>query len=285
MRSKKLKVTLYQLMFAGCIGAAFSSQALAANYVYPHNGYALPKQAYTGYRFRPVERFNEQHQLRRHFSYAQAARALHQARLYHGSTRIYRQFRHAAPLQHRSGIPAFARQYAWSTAQPKGFRRGGSENFYANQSNEQISQSAGDSANTTALYQSSAVSTQGFRYRTISRNTNYVSFSDRVKAFKPVNFIAPAAPFEQKPVPVRVPAVKSVTPKPASNSYDPGKSLLKSGNYRFRPDLRFQPEMKQEVVQQISVDPVNYKLANAELPATVDNPWNDWSFRPADSTF
>ena len=189
-----------------------------------------------------------------------------------------------APGHQRYAVPAFTRQYAWSVAQPKGFRRGGSENFYANQSNEQISQPARELANRAPLYQSSPVTTQGFRYRTISRNTNYVTFADRVKAFKPVSFVAPVPPVEKKPVIVPEPAIKSVKPKPASNSYDPGKSLLKSGQYRFRPDLRFQPVLKEEVVQHIP-EPDNFKLANAELPAIADNPWNNWSFRPADSTF
>lgn len=281
MRSKKMKVTLYQLIFAGCIGAVFTSQALAGNYFYQPQGYAIPQQAYAGYRFRPIQRLHDHHQVRQHYSYAQAARALSQARLYFGSNRNYRQIRSTAT--HRFAVPAFARQYAWSTAQPKGYRRGGSENFYANESNQQIIQSAMYPAKTTPVYQSSPVTTQGLRYRTISRNTNYVTFSERVKAFKPVSFVAPVSPAEKAQVPV--PAKNSVTPKPASNSYHPGKSLLKSGNYRFRPDLRFQPALKQEVVQQPPANPDNYKLANAALPATADNPWNDWSFRPADSTF
>ena len=281
MRSKKLKITLYQLMFAGCIGAVFSSQALAGNYVYPDYGFALPQQAYAGYRFRPIQRLNDQRKVRQHYSYAQAARALSRARLYFGANRCYRQIRNAAI--HRFAVPAFARQYAWTTAQPKGYRRGGSENFYANESSQQISQSATYPAKTTPVYQSSPVTAQGLRYRTISRNTNYVTFSDRVKAFKPVNLVVPA-PAAQK-VRVPMPAKDAITPKPAFDSYHPGKSLLKSGNYRFRPDLRFQPALKQEVVQQPSANSANYKLANAQLPAAADNPWNDWSFRPADSTF
>lgn len=287
MRRAKLKTYLYQLMFAGCVSASFSTPVLAGqhyfhayNGLYAQNGqfsspYRQTRQVYGNYRFRPLQQTSS--------DYRRSGQRFIQPR-YAFARPQYRQ-----PYQrlshHRFNTPAFIRQYGWEPAQPKGFRRGSADNFYANQSNDAIETSA------TPVYRTAPVSAQGFRYRTIVRNNNYVTFADRVKPVRP---FVQAEPVQQEPAVVTsTVAHNTAHVKDISRSSTAGKSFYQSGNYSFRPDVRFQPERTAEVAptpvieasDSGSVMPVSYKLANAELPVSVNNSWNQWSFRPVDSTF
>lgn len=154
------------------------------------------------------------------------------------------------------------RQYAWSTAQPRGFRRGGEDSRYANQNNTETMVSAAPE------FRTAPVTTQGYRFRNPTRNARFVTFSQRVKAALPTDnqltvsqpVMPVAIPAAMPPVmPSAIPAAISTTlpamppmakstlpvtrhtaPRMASQItppafIQPGKALVESGNFRFRP--------------------------------------------------
>ena len=300
MRVNKLRAVIYQLMFAGCLSASLATPALAGNQAIWKYNYSSFKQDYPGYRFRPLNRppvrqysryrvSRNYYPVQRRYVSSPFMPRMNRARYaqqYPVSRLPYWQ-RSSAPA-HRQvkayRVPAFARQYSWEAAQPKRFRRGGSMNHYASESNSTVEQ------NNTPVYRAAPVSSHGFRFRKSTRNTHYVSFSDRVKTAKPVSYADMSQTAEQTHKTPSV--VQPVELKPAANPYIAGRLLYKSGNYRFRPDERFQVKQQNQPTGLTAVTqnmpaavPVSYQLANAELPETRDNRWDQWSFRPSGSTF
>ncbi len=304
MRINKLKAVVCQLMFAGCISVSISTPTFAGNFFNGKFSYSEFHKAYPEYRFRPVEQKPadyRRYQSNARYSYRKLQRPVSisyrtTAGFYPGYTRQQRPLRSLTYQPARSSVPAynhftrtlpashyqkpaFARQYAWEAAQPRGFRRGGGVNYYSNQSNASVEQSD------TTIYRTSPVTAHGYQYRSPARNANFVTFSSRVmKSFKPVG----QDRFSRNDH-VQLDARPTERPggqDQARQAYITGHAASNAGNYRFRPDARFQPAAKQTKVQDIAAAvPVSYRLADAELPKTGNNPWDKWSFRPVDSTF
>lgn len=310
MRINKLKSYLYRLMFAGCVSVTLSGTVFASSAFNGRYYYSDFQKDYPGYRFRPIEkervsyRGYSQQFFQNRFYPVTASRYLpvhgrfDTARYYSAYSPNYRQqkisfnggyyqpdvagnsYHMASALNQRTktyDMPAFAKQYAWETAQPRGFRRGGSIDHYATQLNETVEQTS------APVYRTSPVSSQGFRYRVPSRNANYVSFADRVKPFMPVieSKSIQSGYFSRPSVP-DVKTVEATNVEPVSRS---GQKLVNGGNYRFRPDERFDRNAPVKPMQHEQVFPVAYKIANAELTQSGDNSLNSWSFRPSDPTF
>jgi hypothetical protein len=303
MRVSKLKIVISQLIFAGCVSASMSSSALAGGFYYPGQySNAFFQGNFSQYRFRPLKentagnqqlpRRQENPQVFNRFAsraympqqgfhpvYIQPQGDRYDRYSYRPVQPVtgYNAFARSMPVPSYE-MPAFARQYAWHAAQPRGFRRGAAAHHYANQSSGTIEQSD------MSEYRSSPVTSQGFRYRAPTRNSNFVSFTDRVNPSKPVNHIKPVQP--EFRMTAAVPS--AVMPEVAHQNkkvLTPGELLSRSGNFRFRPDERFQALVREPArVSPVAV-PVSYKLANAAMPESSDASWNNWSFRPADSAF
>lgn len=304
MRINKLKAVVCQLMFAGCVSVSISTPTFAANLFNGKYSYSAFHQAYPEYRFRPVEQKPadyRRYQPNARYSYLRQQRPVSgsyrtTAGFYPGYARqqrplrtltyqparsvpAYNHFTRTLPASHYQK-PAFARQYAWEAAQPRGFRRGGGANYYSNQSNDSVEQSG------TSIYRTSPVTAHGYQYRSPARNANFVTFSERVmKSFKPVRQER-FSRNNQVQEHAR-PAERLGGHDQARQAYKSGHATGNLGNYRFRPDTRFQPAARQTRAQDIApaAVPVSYRLADAEFPKTGNNPWDQWSFRPVDSTF
>lgn len=317
MRRTKLRTSLYQFMFAGCVSVSFATPAFAGFFPAPNGyspyGYSKVQNTYAGYRFRPIEQKRAEIQ-RWQYNMPQQRFVTHY-RPYYGqfvtSNSVERGWQARWRTQYNipgayanqnQTIPAFARQYAWEPAQPKGFRRGEAFNHYANQSNETMEQSS------TPVYRSEPITTQGFRYRSMERNANFVSFADKVKSAMPVTvsmtqqqLVSPIAEPKTAVVPKPVHSVNTQVNNPinkpvqANHRYVAGQSFYKADNFSFRPDARFQPTPSRQtqteiakietVPQKIVPVPVSFELANAELPKTGDNSLDQWSFRPVQPAF
>ena len=307
MRINKLKAVLFRLMYAGCIGSTMSLPVMADNSSpFNYRGYygnSVSQGIYSEYRFRPLKTgvtmpqsfgrpsFNR-------FTPVQQRAVRSRSLPYRITYQPYMPQRRWMPvygdqqMQSASGYnyfaqsqpaksfqaPAFTRQYAWEAAQPRGFRRGGSVNYYSNQNNDAVEQSD------VSVYRATPVTTQGFQFRAPTRNANYVTFADRIQAVKPASYARPVQ--AERHVRDFHPVVKAAKARILRPSDHAGQSLMNSGKFRFRPDERFQTARQETVVRnEPAIVPVSYKLADAEMGKTGDNSWNKWSFRPAASAF
>lgn len=309
MSKKTSSSLLMQVMFAGCIGV--SSGTVSANtygYTQYWNDAASKLSAhYSQYRFRPLAdrvatapwqslpgiqsksvHFQPQ-SLKRNYTgnnwyrYSQA-RPLPEYRF----RQDIRLTGHQA--NRPSVIPAFARQYGWSAGPQVNFRRGGSTNYYASESSNPVVK--------VQSYRSEPVTTQGFNFRTNTRNTEYVSFSERVKRSQQMLSAQVKKPASiTRKQPHVLPVQKQLADKPfvvqgnrQQDSYREQQSrgpVIKSrSDVQFRPDQRFIPRVRPDVaVKPTLVQPVSYKLADATDIDNADSRWNDWSFRPVNSTY
>ncbi|MGD2117635.1 MAG: hypothetical protein PVG66_04690 [Chromatiales bacterium] len=191
----------------------------------------------------------------------------------------------SAPASAR--LPAFARQYGWGP-QPQqrpmqanrvSYRYGQSINHYASQiSNEQYEQ---DYVAETSAY----ADTASFRYRPDTRNVRRVQFTDNLK--KPVHPQHSAYQRTEAAVQTRSPVQSNPQQRMRELFQQRQQRLLSAQQYRFRPDPRFNNQPRQPAEPQ-KVLPVAYKVAENRNPAfnkIADNPWEQWSFRPVDTTF
>ena len=311
MRVNKLRAVIYQLMFAGCVSAISTSAFAVSQFGWKYDYSAFQKQ-YPQYRFRPVPmpepmpepmkvQPRQVHYPLNHYAVGYSYplqrkpvmpqvvnRVQYPPQLQRFSAQHLPYWQATPAFRNRwmknNRVPAFVRQYAWEAAQPRGFRKGGAYNHYANQSHDAVEQAS------TPVYRTAPVSSQGFRYRNPARNANYVSFTDRINMGKPFSYANPVQP--AKPATVNQVSISTaVEVKPVMNRHVAGQQLVDRGNYRFRPDERFSQPLPTEtrtpvVTQNQPVTSLGaFKLANAELPQASHNRWNQWSFRPADSTF
>ncbi len=210
--------------------------------------------------------------------------------------------------------PAFARQFAWTPAVNTVIRSGRDQNHYASEMNDSYEQAS------VSDYRSAPVSSQGFRYRNSQRNAPYVSFSERVRSALPERQRAPAAsrysqaasryqPQHHEHVPAAHMQTARVTDMPAPvqpevsrpaadkvKIFMSSQPLPSAQGFNFRPDGRFgkpaekpaRYEIKQEdpftvPSQQSPIAADTMQLARAQMERTLDNPWDNWSFRPADA--
>jgi len=259
-------------------------------FAYPA-GRMLPSSAQTAYRTFPTRFSGNSFPVARYaparlMSYGVAYRGAGQADALIRSRPVARWSGRHAP---QNTVPAFARQFAWTPAQPRGFIRGGSTNHYANQAN--TSQEHKHELD----YRQAPVSSQGYRYRALVRNANYVTFSEKVKNPHQANRGRHTVQRFQQVLPVKPPQYTAtntparIKPAPFLNTTIPSAE-----DYRFRPDLRFVQRQHAANWPVVAVPvpvgsalhmPSSYQLADAEVSKKGDNPWNEWSFRPVGPTF
>ncbi|NNJ93075.1 MAG: hypothetical protein HKP55_15475 [Gammaproteobacteria bacterium] len=272
MFRKKLVTCINCALIAGGLLLSFSSSAMA-NSVYNSwsTGYTLPG-SYGQYRFRPVAP-------QRHVRYSYATGRYQQPQRRSNWYNSYSHYRHSPYQGLRFSQPAFVRQYGWAPASKMVVRRVSQSSHYASSSNAYVEQ-----ASTAPVYRSAPISTQGFKYRDMTRNAPYVTFSGRVKQFMKMenrfSHQVPAVqhvqiqPVEQQPTQATVNVIRK--------QHNPGIV----GNYKFRPDQRFAPQLPApQMVARPKPEKSDFRLVGAKLQNSGDNFLDNWSFRPVESTF
>jgi len=270
MFRKKLVTCINWALIAG--GFLFSSSVLANSYYNSWSTGYSSTGSYGQYRFRPVAP-------QRHVRYSYATGRYQQPQWQSSRYNSYSQYRHSPYQGLRFRQPAFVRQYGWAPAAKMVVRRVTESSHYASSSNAYV-----EEASTTPVYRSAPISTQGFKYRDMTRNAPYVTFSDRVKQFmkleKRFSHQQPAVqhvqiqPVKQQPAPAAVKIIR----KPHNPRI--------AGNYQFRPDQRFAPQLPAPRMV-VKPKPVknDFRLVDAKVEKAGDNFLDNWSFRPVESTF
>jgi len=219
-------------------------------------------------------------------------------------------------------VPAFARQFAWNpAARATVTRHGQAQNFYASETSNSYAQvteaPAYRSAPVTAhgfrfrdSQRSAPYVTFSERVRQFLPEHNYSSSTNVVAQVKQTipmqRDIATAKPMEVveiKPV-VQAevkPVVQAQVKQPVKSDvkiFMSGQTMPSVSDYNFRPvdgvgepannavpsEYRVvEPEVMP--VQPVPVEVEQVQLANAQFEAPAANPWDNWSFRPAEVTF
>jgi len=276
MFRKKLVTCINWALVAGGLLFSFSSSALANSYFQSWSAKHASPGNYGAYRFRPVTP-------QRHVRYSFATGRYHQPKrqpMHYSQYRYntFSQYRYSPYQNLRYRQPAFVRQYGWTPATKMVVRRVTESSHYASSGNSHV-----EEAPETPVYRSAPISSHGFKYRDMTRNAPYVTFSDRVKQFTKME-----QRFTQRP-----PAVQHVNIKPVEPRTPARASVIKKqhhrgivGNFRFRPDERFAPQMPEpQFVSEPKQDKSNFQLVDVKMQKSGDNFLDNWSFRPVESTF
>jgi len=275
MFRKKLVTCINWALIAGGLLFSFSSSALASSYYQSWSAKHASSGNYGAYRFRPVTP-------QRHVRYSFATGRYHQPKwrsMQYSQNRYngYSQYRHSPYQSLRYRQPAFVRQYGWVPASKMVVRRVSELNHYASSTNTYV-----EEAPVAAEYRSAPISTQGFRYRDMKRNAPYVTFSDRVKQFMNME-----KRFTQQPPslqPVQIQPVEQSAPRKAVIRNRHNQGIV--GNYKFRPDERFAPQLPEsQIVTAPKPTKGDFQLVDVKVQESGDNFLDNWSFRPVESTF
>lgn len=278
MFRKKLVNSIKWALIAGGLLFSFSSSAVANSFYQSWSSKNTSSGYYGQYRFRPV---TPQRHVRYNFATGRYQQPQWQPRQYNrGGHRVghnsFSQYRHSPYQNLRYRQPAFVRQYGWAPASKMVVRRVTESSHYASSGNSYVEQ-----APEAPVYRSAPINTQGFRYRDMTRNAPYVTFSDRVKQFMKMEkrFIQPPA---VKPVQVQ----PQVQPAPRAAVIRKQQNHGLVGNYKFRPDNRFAPQLPEpQMVAEPGPDKGDFQLVDVKVQESGDNFLDNWSFRPVESTF
>ncbi len=276
MFKKKLVTCITRALIAGGMLFSFSSSTLASSYYNPWMTGFSPSSSYAQYRFRPVEQ-------QRHVRYSYATGRYQQPQrqpLGNSWNRYnsYGQYQYSPYRNMQFRQPAFVRQYGWTAAPKMVVRRVSESSHYASSSNSYV-----EEASTAPVYRSAPISTQGFRYRDMTRNAPYVTFSDRVKQFMQTEkrFDEPRPVVQH----VQIQPLQPQPPRVAVTRAQPTSGIM--GNYNFRPDERFVPQRvtAPKVMAKPQPEKSDFQLVDAIVQESGDNFLDNWSFRPVESTF
>jgi hypothetical protein len=285
MCRKRLVTCISRALMTGGLLLSLSSPLLANSYYNTwQSGYSSPSN-YGKYRFRPLEKSSNS-------KYSYASGSYQQPSWYSGPYRMVKNNRYAfnqrnfyygsnpnfANSTNGWQQPAFIKQYGWTPAKKMVVRRVSTSNHFASSTNTYVE----EASSTAPVYRSAPINTQGFRYRDMTRNAPYVTFSDRVKQFTKMKerFVT------------QQPQIQHVQVQPVEQRHERSVFKVKPqnagrvGNYNFRPDQRFTllpqaPRIEAEHHPKQG----GFQLVDAKVQETSNNFLDNWSFRPVESTF
>ena len=275
MLRKKLVTCITRSLMAGALLFSFSSATMANSFYNPWSAGHSSPTSYGQYHFRPVA---PQRHVRFSYATGRFQQPQWQPKQYSWSRyNRYSQYRHSPYQNLRFRQPAFVRQYGWAPASKMVVRRVSESSHYASSSNSHV-----EEVSTAPVYRTAPISTQGFRYRDMTRNAPYVTFSDRVKQFMKME-----ERFSQQPSNVQHEKIQPAAQRPVKAVVirkQPNRGTV--GNFKFRPDERFAPQLPApRVVAEPKPDTANFQLVDAKVQESGDNFLDSWSFRPVESTF